>query len=96
MKIVVLKTPFEQSHGLQYATRIEPDTAYVFPFIEGGTSFHSRNVPEPFDIGYFTKRMKLLKVSTVVPPHQTDTAPEGTFIAIEAKAGNLKKWGFTA
>lgn len=94
MKVVVFKTPFEQAHGLQYAPTIDPDTSYVFPGIKGGISFHSRNVPEPFDIGYFTKKMQLLKAATIIPPHQTDTAPEGTFLALETKAGNLKKWGF--
>lgn len=95
MKVVVFKTGFEQAHGLQYS-KIEPDTVYVFPGIKGGVSFHSRNVPEPFDIGYFTKKMKLLKTATITPPHGTDIAPEGTYLALETKAGNLKKWGFVA
>lgn len=94
MKVLIFKTMEGQAKGLQYRKEIEPDVLFVFPFIEAGSGFHSRNVPEAFDLAYLSQDMRVIKAVRVDPPYQTDVAPPGTFMAIEAKAGNLEKWGF--
>lgn len=94
MKVLIFGTLEAQAKGLQYRPSIEDDILFVFPYIEGGRVFHSRNVAEPFDLAFLSKQMRVIRAVTITPPYETDMAPEGTFMAIEAKAGNLEKWGF--
>lgn len=94
MKVRIFRTPEEQATGLQHRASIEPDVLFVFPYILAGYGFHSRNVSEAFDLAYLSEDMHVLKAVRVTPPYETDVAPKGTFMAIEAKAGNLDKWGF--
>lgn len=94
MKVLIFKTLEDQARGLQFRNEIEPDILFVFPYIQAGEGFHSRNVAEPFDLAYLSQDMRVLRAVRVDPPYQTDVAPSGTFMAIEAKAGNLEKWGF--
>jgi uncharacterized membrane protein (UPF0127 family) len=93
-RTMIFRTLEDQATGLQHRGRIEPDVLFVFPYIKAGDGFHSRNVPEPFDIAYVSEDMHVLRAVRVTPPYETDVAPQGTFMAIEAKAGNLEKWGF--
>lgn len=93
MRVVVFVTPAEQARGLQYRRYIEPDTLFVFPGIPSKTTFHSRNVPEPFDLAFLDSNHNVLAKRMLTPTHDTMDAPEGASIALEAKAGWLDFWG---
>jgi uncharacterized membrane protein (UPF0127 family) len=93
MKVHIFRTLEGQGKGLQHVD-IDPNTLYVFPLSYPGVLFHSRNVREPFDIAFLSKDMVVLKRSTIRPQEGTDIAPEGTFMAVESKAGKLSEWGF--
>lgn len=94
MNVLILETVDEQSTGLQYLDRIDPDFIYVFPGIPEGIEFHSMNVPEPFDIAFLTEWGFVLSVVRMRPTGDRVRAPKDTALAIEAKAGNLARWGF--
>jgi uncharacterized membrane protein (UPF0127 family) len=51
-------------------------------------------VKERFDLAFLSRDMVVLQRETVTPPLGTSLAPDGSFIAVEAKAGNLEVWGF--
>lgn len=92
MKIVVFRTPEERERGLQGIPRIPDDTLFVFigPFLVG--RFHSRNVPEPFDIAFMSSDFHLISKHRVTPPDMFVEAPDGAALAIEAKAGVLDEF----
>lgn len=92
--MVIFDTPELQERGLQWKRAIEDDTLFVFPMVAPGVQFHSRNVPEPFDLAFFTDEFEVIGRLTVVPPLGTAIAPARTYGAIESKAGNLARWGF--
>lgn len=94
MRVVVFATESERVRGLQFRKRIEPDTLFVFPDVLEGSLFHSRNVPEPFDIAFLTAEFYVLEMTRVDPPFGVTLAPRGTRIAVEAKEGNLRAWNF--
>lgn len=94
MRVLIWKSFEDQAKGLQHRPRIETDTLFVFPYIVERDLFHSRNVVAPFDLAYLDERMTVLRVRTLVPPKETDQAPKGTYMAVEAAAGNLTRWGF--
>ncbi len=89
MRIVVLRTLAEQTLGLQHMAEIPDGTLFVFPGVPPGGVFHARNVPGPFDIMFLSADYRLLKKETVRPPDGSATAPPGTAIVIEARAGLL-------
>lgn len=80
--------------GLQYRAMIEPDTLFVFMPLGSGRTFHSRNVREPFDLAFLGYDWTVLQKDMISPPHGTAMSPEGTAMAVEAKAGWLDFWGF--
>jgi len=89
MKLVIWESLEDRARGLQFMPAIDPETLYVFmPALEGET-FHSRNVAEPFDIAFLDENFVALEISRVVPEEGTATAPAGTLLAVEAKAGTL-------
>lgn len=94
MRVVVFETLLEQSEGLQFRPFIEPDTLFVFPHILPGSTFHSRNVKEPFDLAFLSRDNVVLSKGRIHPEDQTMTAPEGTWTAVESKAGWLDFWKF--
>ena len=94
MKIVVFETPEERAQGLQYRSPIEPDTLFIFPDIRAGALFHSRNVREPFDLAFLSMGDIILYKATITPEDGIAVAPQGTWSAIEAKAGSFDRWGF--
>jgi uncharacterized membrane protein (UPF0127 family) len=94
MQVVVFETPQEQAQGLQDLPAIDPDTLYVFPNIKPGTVFHSRNVPEPFDLAFLSFDNRVLDQRTIQPTREVAVAPQGTWTAIEAKAGLFQRWKF--
>ena len=94
MKVHIFRTLEDQAKGLQYMSPIDPDTLFVFPLSYPGITFHSRNVREPFDLAFLSKDMVVLQKATIRPEAGTDTAPDGTFMAVESKAGKLAQWGF--
>lgn len=94
MNIIIFDTPALQARGLQHMNPIPADVLYVFPLVESGVSFHSRNVHEQFDIAFLDKDFKVLKIFLVTPPIGGAVAPAGTAMAVESKAGTLKKAGF--
>lgn len=79
--------------GLQHRPYIENDFLFVFPGIEGGDWFHSRNVPEPFDIAFADSDGIVLGAWRIMPPEGVIECPPKTAVAYEAKAGNMAKWG---
>lgn len=94
MTVVVLDTHELQAQGLQHQKAIDDNTLFVFPFVRPGDSFHSRNVPEPFDLAFLSRDFKVLGQRTLHPTLETMTAPPGSFMAVESKAGRLIRWGF--
>lgn len=96
MRIIVFRSREEQVVGLQYRPRIEDETIFVFPDVNPGTVFHSRNVREPFDIAFLDKTYSVLVKETLTPEAGTVTAPAGTALAIEARAGVLSRHGVRA
>jgi uncharacterized membrane protein (UPF0127 family) len=94
MKIRVFETVDDQAEGLQHLDAIDPDTLYVFPSVREGVEFHSRNVPEPFDIAFLTAEYRVLALVRMTPTQDRIRSPEGCAMAIEARAGNLAPWGF--
>lgn len=94
MQVVVFETSQEQAEGLQDRPFIEPDTLFVFPYIRPGTVFHSRNVREPFDLAFLSFDNIVLEKRTIHPMEEIAVAPEGTWTAIEARAGWLDYWKF--
>lgn len=93
MKIVIFNTPEERAIGLQYRRYIEPNALFVFPNLEPGSVFHSRNVPERFDLAFLGPDRRVLWKGVVTPTDEIAPAPAGATIALEAKAGWLSAWG---
>lgn len=93
MRFVVFSTRETQAVGLQHMEKIPDETIFIFPGISPGTPFHSRNVREPFDIAFLDKTYSVLAKQTVTPEAETATAPAGTALAIEARAGLLDRHG---
>lgn len=93
MQVVVFETPEEQAQGLQ-SRQIEQNTLFVFPHIRPGTVFHSRNVLEPFDLAFLSFDNRVLEKRLIIPTDGIAVAPQGTWTAIEAKAGWLDRWKF--
>lgn len=94
LRTVVLDTPEMRERGLQHAARVEPGTLWVFPSVREGDLFHSRNVPEPFDLAFLSVDRVVLSVGTVRPPSGTAAAPPRTALAVEARAGLLHSLGY--
>jgi len=80
--------------GLQYRQYIEPGTLFVFPLINEGALFHSRNVREDFDLAFIAEDFTVLAKRTIHPELETMEAPRRTFMALESKAGEMRRWGF--
>jgi uncharacterized membrane protein (UPF0127 family) len=96
MRTVIFGTPAEQERGLQHRAAIEPHTLFAFPGIRAGAVFHSRNVPEAFDLAFLSKDWKVLWSGTLVPEADMAAAPAGTALALESRAGMMKAVGLTA
>ena len=94
MRNEIFETLEEQEEGLQHRPSIEADTVFVFPLIRAGALFHSRNVAEPFDLAFVSERGEVLLIRTLTPTEETMVAPEGTWMAMESKAGLLFRMGF--
>ena len=94
VRIVTFETPAERALGLQFKEAIEPDILFVFPGTHRGAAFHSRNVPEPFDIAFLSQELVVLQIDYIIPPNGMTVAPPGSAIAVEARAGRLTEWGF--
>ena len=94
VKVVTFETPDERVRGLQFREAIEPDTLFVFPSTYQGAAFHSKNVPESFDIAFLSRELIVIQIEQIWPPGGISVAPPGTSMAVEAKAGMLKRWGF--
>lgn len=90
---MVFRTRKEKAMGLQRRPYIENDILFVFPDVEGGDWFHSRNVPEPFDIAFADEQGMVIDVRRVIPPDGLAECPENTSVVYEAKAGNMARWG---
>lgn len=91
MNIKVLRSQEEKKQGLQHLAEIPADTVYVFVAPLGGL-FHSRNVPEPFDIMFLSPSLSVLGRSLVTPPDGVAFVPLGSAYALEAKVGVLDKF----
>lgn len=94
MQVVIYETSEERAQGLQHKPFIEPDTLFVFPDIHPGAIFHSRNVPEPFDLAFLSFDNRVLEKHRMIPMEAIAVAPQGTWTAIEAKAGSFDRWKF--
>lgn len=79
--------------GLQHRPYIENDILFAFPDVAAGDWFHSRNVPEPFDIAFADADGEVLELWRVVPQEEMVECPPGTAVALEARAGNMARWG---
>ena len=93
MRVVIFNSPDEQAIGLQYRRYIEPDTLFVFPFLRSGSVFHSRNVPERFDLAFLAPDRTVLWKGVVTPTYEVAPAPQGTTMALETKEGWLSAYG---
>jgi uncharacterized membrane protein (UPF0127 family) len=93
MRIMVFRTPEERAMGLQHRPYIENDMLFAFPGVDSGDWFHSQNVPEPFDIAFTDADGYVIELWRVVPPEEMVPCPPGTAVALEAKAGNMARWG---
>lgn len=87
---VIFRTPLEKATGLQFMKSIPKDTVFLFPDVAPGSEFHSRNVPEPFELYFMSEGDDVLHASVVTPPHETRRAPPGTYYALEARPGTLQ------
>lgn len=87
MKIKVLRTRDEMDVGLQHLPRLPDDTVFVFvgPFIAG--QFHSRNVPEPFELVFLSSRMDVISRHLLTPPTAVVPVHFDAMYALEAKPG---------
>jgi uncharacterized membrane protein (UPF0127 family) len=94
VNVHVFETPDEQAEGLQHLDRIDPGMLYVFPSAPEGVEFHSMNVPEPFDIAFMNDDYRVLALIRMIPMADRIKAPAGSTMAVEARAGNLSRWGF--
>ncbi len=94
MNVRVFETSEDQEEGLQHLKSIPPETLYIFPVVPEGSEFHSRNVPEPFDIAFLSEGYRVLTLARMVPEKDRIVAPKGSAMAVEARAGNLARWGF--
>jgi uncharacterized membrane protein (UPF0127 family) len=94
VQVHVFETVDDQAEGLQYLEVIDPDKLYVFPSVPEGVEFHSRNVPEPFDIAFLSADNRVLALVRMIPPNDRIRAPRGSAMAVEARAGRLAGWGF--
>lgn len=94
MNIHVFETADEQAKGLQYLSEIDPNMLYVFPSVSEDVEFHSQNVPEPFDIAFLADNYFVLSLVRMNPTFDKVKAPAKSAMAVEAKAGNLARWGF--
>lgn len=90
-KTVIWGTPRDQERGLQHLRPIPDDVLFIFTDIEPGTSFHSRNVTETFEIAFVDRFGRVLEERLIMPPTGTATAPPGTVHAIETKEGVMSK-----
>jgi uncharacterized membrane protein (UPF0127 family) len=92
MNIKVLRTREERDLGLQHLPRIPDDTIYVFvgPFLGG--QFHSRNVPEPFDLVFLSASLQVMYQNRLKPPNDVVKIPPDVMYALEAKPGVLEKF----
>ena len=93
MRIITFATPEERALGLQHKAFIEDETLFVFPDIDGGHVFHSRNVPEPFDIAFLAYDGYCLRMTRMFPPDDVIEVPEEAVVALESKPGNMARWG---
>lgn len=96
MRFVVFRTRETQVVGLQHMEKIPDETIFIFPGISPGIPFHSRNVREPFDIAFLDGTYSVIVKKTITPEAETITAPPGTMLVIEAKAGVLSRHGVRA
>lgn len=94
MNITIMDTPEKQAKGLQHLQAIPRDTLFVFPLITDEMYFHSRNVPERFDIAFLDENFVVLEIATITPPNETINPPSGSAIAVESAAGQLAWLGF--
>lgn len=93
MRVVIFNSKDEQAIGLQFRKTIEPDTLFVFPFIRPDSVFHSRNVPERFDLAFLAPDRTVLWKGVVTPTLETVAAPRGSTMALESKEGWLSAYG---
>lgn len=93
MNIHVFETPEDQERGLQFLPRADPDTLYVFPEVWAGSTFHSENVSERFEIAFLSIDYLTLSVTLMTPPHEIVQAPKRTAMAFEAVPGRFARWG---
>lgn len=93
VRIIIFETIEERVVGLQHKRFIEEETLFVFPEIGPRESFHSQNVPEPFDIAFLDEEGRVLEAYRMTPPWDLVGTPERTALALEAKAGAFARWG---
>ena len=91
MNWITLRTPAERARGLQFMKSIPANTVWVFLEVPPGCQFHSRNVPEPFELYFMGPDDQVLQASVVHPPKETRIAPPRTSYALEARPGTLGK-----
>lgn len=94
VRFIIFDSEEEQAKGLQYRQYVEAGTLFIFPRVHPGSLFHSRNVREDFDLAFVGEDLTILAKATIHPQAETMTAPEGTFMALESKAGEMSRWGF--
>lgn len=94
LNVIVFSTDEQKAQGLQGMKELPERTLYVFPGMNGGAVFHSRNVVEPFDISFLDGNGEVLERTTMVPPRATMACPDGTLVVVESKENELENLGF--
>jgi len=94
ISIVNYATPAEKAKGLQHMPVIPSATLFVFSDILPGTTIHSKNVREPFDLAFLSATGEVLDLVTIVPQKAVRIAPPRSYFAVEAKEGELSRLGF--
>lgn len=94
MKLVTFENPADRAKGLQFLKRVDPGTVFLFMDIPAGAAFHTRNVPQPIDIGFLSEDLVVIDVVTVPPGKDGISVPPGTAAVLEAVPGVLAKCGF--
>ena len=78
-KIYVMNSLEKEMQGLQHLKPI-PDGGFLFDVKNGTTSFHSKNVQEPFVIGALNDKGKVLDIVNMNPPDSLYTTRGERFV----------------
>ena len=93
-RVIVFKTPWEQTRGLRGVAHLPWSTIAIFPNVFAGRFFNTIGCMIPLDIAALDMRDRVLKHWTVNPgTSSVGPMPPGTFKVLEANAGWINSVG---